>query len=211
MSAVSPTAVLASLDDVIWSVSPDGQLVFFASGAVERLYGITAHELHDTRGRWLDAIPPDDRDRVRTALAHLPDTGSFSLEHRIEHATGGDRWAVTRGKLVRDRDGRPLRIDGITADITRHAQTRFALRDVLAGVGAATTGRGVPPYRLVQHLCEACDCRAAVIVEADLHVIGKAFTTSAWLDGRAAEPFGFPATAGLVRELLVGGRAARAC
>ena len=127
-AAISPLGVLASLDDVVWSVSPDGQLVFFTGGAVQRLYGITEHELHNERGRWLDALPPGDRDRLRAALARLPDTDTFTLEHRIERSGGGmsvgRRWALTRGKLVRDRDGRPLRVDGVTTDVTRPARGR---------------------------------------------------------------------------------------
>ncbi len=205
VAAVSPLAVLASLDDVVWSVSPDGQLVFFAGGAVERLYGVTANELHDGRGRWLDALPADDRDRLRAALARLPDADAFTLEHRIGHAAGGDRWAVSRGKLVRDRDGRPLRVDGTTTDVTRRARTRAAVLDVLEGVGSATGGDFLT--KLVQHLCSACDCRAAVVAEPHPHEVGEGRSAAAWIDGRSAEPFAFPATAGLVRELLAGGRA----
>ena len=197
--------MIASLEDVVWSVSPDGQLVFFAGGAVERLYGITAHELQDGRERWLDALPPDDRDRMRTALARLPDADVFTLEHRIDHKSGGNRWAITRGKLVRDRDGRPMRVDGTTTDITRRGRTRSAVFDVLEGVGSATARDFL--LKLVQHLCLACDCRAAVIVEPHPDQIGEARCAAAWIDGRSAEPFAFPATAGLVRELLSGGRA----
>ena len=204
LAAVSPLAVLASLDDVVWSVSPDGQLVFFAGGAVERLYGVTAHELHDGRGRWLDALPADDRARLRAALARLPDAGAFTLEHRVAHAAGGDRWAVSRGKLVRDRDGRPLRVDGTTTDVTRRGRTRTAVLDVLDGVGPATAGDFL--LKLVQHLCAACDCRAAVVAEPHPDAFGEARSVAAWIDGRAAAPFAFPAT-GLAGELLAGGRA----
>ena len=204
LAAVSPLAVLASLDDVVWSVSPDGQLVFFAGGAVERLYGVTAHELHDTRGRWLDALPADDRDRLRAALARLPDAGAFTLEHRVAHAAGGDRWAVSRGKLVRDRDGRPLRVDGTTTDVTVRGRTRSAVLDVLDGVGPATGSDFL--LKLVQHLCLACDCRAAVVAEPHPETFGEARTAAAWIDGRSADEFTFPAT-GLARELLSGGRA----
>src|SRR5262249_16728660 len=115
-AAVSPQTVLASLDDVVWSVSPDGQFVFFVGGAVERPYGLTDHELHGSRGRWLDAVPAEDRERLRAALARLSDTDCFTQEHRILHMAGGFRWVFTRGKLVRDRDGRPLRVDGTTTD-----------------------------------------------------------------------------------------------
>src|SRR4051812_22793812 len=76
-AAVTPAGVLASLDDVVWSVSPDGELVFFVAGAVERLYGRTEHDLAGHRGQWLDALPGDDRARLCAALARLPDAGTF--------------------------------------------------------------------------------------------------------------------------------------
>jgi len=203
-TAVAPHAVLASLDDVVWSVSPDGQLVFFAAGAIERLYGVTAHELHDAPGRWLDALPAADREQMRTALARLPDADAFTLEHRIAHTAGRDRWAVTRGKLVRDRDGRPLRVDGTSTDVTRRGRTRTAVLDVLEGV-SATAGSAFLA-KLTQHLCAACDCRAAVIVEPHPLDPGAARAAAVWSDGRSAEPFALPAT-GLVRDLLSGGGA----
>ncbi|QJW95902.1 PAS domain-containing protein [Frigoriglobus tundricola] len=63
--------------------------MFFAAGAVERLYGVTAHELLDAPGRWLDALPAADRERMRAALARLPDADTFALEHRVAHPAGG--------------------------------------------------------------------------------------------------------------------------
>jgi signal transduction histidine kinase/PAS domain-containing protein len=203
---VAPAAVLASLDDVVWSVSPDGQLAFFLGGAVERLFGATAHELLNERGRWLDALPPEDRDRLRTALARLPDAGTFVLEHRIERGgpAPGRRWALTRGKLVRDRDGCPLRVDGVTIDVTRPARTREVVLAVLEGIGAATESAFL--IRLVRHLCAACGVRAAVVVQPHPHEPGEALATAAWIGGGRAEPFALPARTGLVRELLSGGR-----
>jgi PAS domain S-box-containing protein len=200
--AVTPQAVIASLDDVVWSVSPDGQLVFFAGGAVERLYGVTEHELLDHSGRWLDALPSTDRDRLRVALARLPDTDTFRLAHRIEHASGTHRWAITRGTLVRDRDGRPLRVDGISTDVTRPTRTRDAVAEVLETVGPATDSDFLA--KLVQHLTTACSCRAAVIVQP--HETDAARAGIAWIDGRRAEPFALPLS-DLTRDLLAGARA----
>jgi PAS domain S-box-containing protein len=202
--AVSPQAVLASLDDAVWSVSPDGQFVFFVGGAVERLYGITEHELHNGRGRWLDAIPAEDRERLRAVLARLPDTDNFMLEHRIAHAAGGFRWVLTRGKLVRDRDGRPLRIDGTTTDVTRQARTRNAIFDVLNNVGPASGNDFLT--KLTQHLCAACDVRAAIIVEPHASEANSARATVVWFGGQQMEPFALSATTPLLRELLSGGR-----
>lgn len=203
-TAVSPVAVLGSLDDVVWSVSPDGQFVLLAGGAVERLYGLTPHALEAGRGVWLDALPSEDRERLRAALARLPDADTFALEHRIAHPGGTHRWAVSRGKLVRDRDGRPLRVDGITTDVTRKAQAREAVLAVLEACGPTTGGEFLA--HLVQGLCAACGWRAAVVAEPHPQAPGDALVAFGWLDGRSADPFAVPARAGLVRDLLAGGR-----
>ncbi|MCI0702013.1 MAG: PAS domain-containing protein, partial [Planctomycetia bacterium] len=203
-SAVAPGAVLESLEDVIWSISPDGQLVFFASGAVERLYGLTATQLQDRLGQWIDAVPAEDRQRLRVALARLPDVDSFTLEHRIESATGGMKWVVSRGKLVRDRDGRPVRVDGITTDITRKALTREAILTVLEGLGS-TTGLDFLE-QLTRCLCIAFDARAAVVVEPHAHLPSEAHTVAGCVEG-CSETFTLPADVGLTAELLTGGRA----
>ena len=202
-AAVSPAAVVASLDDVIWSVSPDGQSVFFAGGAVERLYGLTAHEIEIQRGRWIDAAPADDRDRLRLAFARLPDAGTFSLEHRVAHASGGIRWVITRGKLVRDSEGRPLRVDGSTTDVTRKGRTRDAVLTVLEGAGPSTARDFL--VQLARYLCIACAVRAAIVVEP--HTSDKARTAVAWIGGRAVEPFAFDTGTGVVRDLVAGGAA----
>jgi PAS domain S-box-containing protein len=203
-SAVSSTAVLSSLDGVVWSVSPDGQFVFFVAGAVERIFGVTGHELSDGRGRWLDAVPPDDRQRLQAALSRLPEADVFTLEHRIGQAAGSIRWVVTRGKLVRDRDGRPLRVDGTTADVTRQARARNAVFDVLNGAGPACGGEFLA--KLAHHLCLAYDARAALVVEPHESGPNSARAAVACINGQPAEPFAIPATTTLLRELLSGGR-----
>ncbi|VTR91031.1 histidine kinase : Uncharacterized protein (Fragment) OS=uncultured bacterium GN=ACD_75C01340G0001 PE=4 SV=1: PAS_3: HisKA: HATPase_c [Gemmata massiliana] len=202
-ATVSPAAVMAALDDAFWSVAPDGQSVLFAGGAVERLYGLTAHELQTQRGRWIDAVPADDRERLRLAFSLLPEAGSFSLEHRIAHSSGRIRWAVTSGKLIRDSEGRPLRVDGSTTDITRKARARDAVLTVLDGVGAVTAGDFL--VKLARYLCIACAVRAVVVVEP--HAPGEARTVVAWIGGRAGAPFTFDTSAGLVRDLVAGGSA----
>lgn len=193
-------AVVDSLDDVIWSVSPDGRLVFLAGGAVERLYGFTPHELQDRPGRWLDAVWPEDREKFAAALARLTDTGAFQLEHRVLRSNQSVRWAVTRGKLVRDPEGRPLRVDGTTADVTRTARPRDAVLAVLKGCGPSTVADFL--QKLTQNLCDAFEVRAAVVVEPG--AAGEAGPAAGWLDGRPAAPFSAPADAGVVRDLLAG-------
>ncbi len=205
-AAPDPLAVLASLDDAVWSVSPDGTAVLFAAGGAARLFGHSAPDLIAVPGRWLEAVHPDDRARLRAALARLPDTGTFALEHRLLRPGGEVRWALTRGALVRDRDGRPARVDGTTTDVTRRRAAAHGPAAVLRAAGA-TTGEGFL-HALAEALCHECECRAAAVVEWHPERPRAARTAALWLDGRAAdEPLSFPAGAGLVRDLLAGGRA----
>ncbi len=201
VEVVTPAAVLASLDDVVWSVSPDGRLVFFLAGAVEKLFGRTAQALRDRPGLWLQGPPPDDRGLLLAALRRLPETNSFDLEHRLERPDGGTRWVVTRGRLVRGPDGRPARVDGSTADVTARTGTDRALAAVVQGVGPATGGDFLEA--LVEHLAIAADTRTAFVAEfAPDPTTGR--TVAAWSDGARAKAFGFPTHAGVGRELAAG-------
>jgi signal transduction histidine kinase/PAS domain-containing protein len=199
--ALAPADVLASLDHVVWSVSPDGQLVFFLAGAVARTLGRPADHFLARPGAWLDALPPDDRTALRAALRHAPATDGFTLEHRVATPSGATRWAVSRGRVVRDRDGRPVRIDGTTTDVTARTGTDRACAAVLEAVGPAVG----PDFlaKVVRHLASILDARAAVVAMPDPADPAVAHAAG-WLDGRAAEPFPFPAGGAFVRTVLAG-------
>ena len=86
------------------------------------------------------ALHPDDRARVleetRLVLA------STQERYRCEYRTGGaggaqTRWIVTRGRVIRDDAGRPLRLIGTTLDITERRQVEARLR-LLDAIGEAT-------------------------------------------------------------------------
>jgi len=72
---------------------------------------------------------PADRDRVvdgfRDALEGGGDT--YEIEYRIIRPDGNQRWIFGRGRVIRDRDGTPLRYDGVDLDITDRKATEEAL------------------------------------------------------------------------------------
>ncbi|MDD2884127.1 MAG: bacteriohemerythrin [Dechloromonas sp.] len=66
-------------------------------------------------------IHPDDLGRLRLALQqHLDgDSDCFVNEHRVIHGNGTWSWVLTRGRvMVRDAEGKPLRMIGTHSDIT---------------------------------------------------------------------------------------------
>src|SRR5207237_8051590 len=43
---------------------------------------------------------------------------TYEIECRVIHADGGTHWLATRGRVYYDRAGRPLRMLGMTRDVT---------------------------------------------------------------------------------------------
>lgn len=80
---------------------------------------------------WLQRVHPDDRPRVESGVMdHLEGrTGSVELEYRIRCADGSWRWMLDRGRVVvREADGRPVRVTGTSMDIDARKRAEEALR-----------------------------------------------------------------------------------
>jgi PAS domain S-box-containing protein len=75
-------------------------------------------------------IHPDDRGRMEEALrAYLAgETAEYSVEFRVRHRDGSYRWMLSRGVVVRDAAGRPVRFVGTRIDITERKAAEDALR-----------------------------------------------------------------------------------
>jgi PAS domain S-box-containing protein len=61
---------------------------------------------------------PEDRERIKHAMAATEVTGQFSGEFRIPREDGTVRWLAGHGATVSDASGRPVRLVGVNYDIT---------------------------------------------------------------------------------------------
>lgn len=76
-----------------------------------------------------DAIHPDDRTRVLSAIAETLQRGSdYDVEYRARKPNGDVRWLMVRGRLAYDGLGRPLRLAGVSLDITERKRLLEALQ-----------------------------------------------------------------------------------
>jgi len=105
-------------DDSVW-VNPHGRA----------LYGVPEHEPVNL-SRFLSTLHPDDREPIRRALdAALADGGNFRANYRVALADGSRHWIEARGKVDFDGRHKPLRMRGVSIDVTeRHMMhERFRL------------------------------------------------------------------------------------
>jgi PAS domain S-box-containing protein len=98
---------------------------------------------------WLGRMPPEDRAAVEAAIARAFAAGAPELgtEYRLIGPSGETRWLASLGRIFYDPAGRPLRVLGITIDVTERKRGEAALaryrllsehgRDIILFVDAA--------------------------------------------------------------------------
>ena len=102
-----------------------------------RLLGIDCSTFTGTDEEFFRAVHPDDAEKVRAALARtIEQDAPYEPEYRTVWPDGSVHDVAARGRLARDDDGRPTRINGILWDITEHKHVEQVLRESEASLAA---------------------------------------------------------------------------
>ena len=76
----------------------------------------------------MDAVHPDDKERVEAAFGHQLKGEALENEYRILQPDGSVRWIRDRAFPIFDGLGNTIRIAGIAEDITRRKEAEAVLR-----------------------------------------------------------------------------------
>jgi PAS domain S-box-containing protein len=110
-----------------WNVKADKRTF---DEQVLALLGIDPANFHGTAEEFFRVVHPDDRAQVQAALARtLADDAPYRAEYRAVWPDGSIHHIAARGKLVREPDGSPSRINGILWDVTDLKRAEAALRE----------------------------------------------------------------------------------
>ena len=138
--------------------APTGDFVY-VSPSFAVLFGRTAAALLQTRQTWLDAVHPEDRERVRESIAHRS-LETTDIEYRIIHVNGQLHWIRDRSFAVKDDQGRICRHTGLAEDITERKNSEQAIlrRQRMESIGTLASGvahdlnNALAPITLGAHL-----------------------------------------------------------
>jgi PAS domain S-box-containing protein len=112
-----------NIREIFWisSARPGANKVLYVSPAYEEVFGRPVSEVYKRANSYLDAVIPEDLDRVKKHVMTEMYTGS-AVEFRIRRPDGSIRWVWGRWSPVMGTDGKLDRLVGIVHDISERKE-----------------------------------------------------------------------------------------
>ncbi|HEY9726048.1 MAG TPA: PAS domain S-box protein [Chroococcales cyanobacterium] len=117
-----------NIREVFWMADLELTQMFYVSPAYEEIWGRTCASLYAQPRSFIEAIYPDDRERVLAVLEQNRQN-EFSQEYRIVQPDGSVRWIWEHAFPVRNNAGQLYCLVGVSQDITDRRQAEDALRE----------------------------------------------------------------------------------
>ena len=119
-----------NINEVFWMTDIGKRQMMYVSPGYETIWGRTRESLYAAPQSWMEAIHPDDRERVRVAALTKQTAGEYDEQYRIVRPTGEARWIRDRAYPVQDTTGQVYRIVGIAEDITERKRLEKEILDI---------------------------------------------------------------------------------
>jgi len=116
-----------AIDQVFWLTSSDKGKMLFISPAYEKVWQRPRTELVDSPASWLNAVHPDDRERLQHFINNQRQ-GPNEITYRIYRPDGSIRTLRSRSFPIGDEKGIVNRIAGVAEDITNEVESNASLR-----------------------------------------------------------------------------------
>jgi PAS domain S-box-containing protein len=132
-------AEAANLGMWAWEITNDD---IWTTPKCRMLLGFEPDEAVDLR-RFVERVHSEDRKPIVEAMRRSLESGSeYDVEYRLAMPDGSTRWISTRGHPAFDSENKPLRVMGVSIDITAAKLAELQLlqqRDELAHLSRVTT------------------------------------------------------------------------
>ncbi|MDB6123097.1 MAG: putative sensor protein [Pedosphaera sp.] len=121
-------SLVIATGQIVWTMDAQGDMIDDQSNTSWRTF--TGHTQAEAKGRgWMNALHPEDRERVAAIFAHAIKTCSvYDAEYRLRRYDGEYRFFRARGVPVLDKDGSVSEWVGSSLDITERRQTEEELQ-----------------------------------------------------------------------------------
>ncbi len=108
-------------NDVLYIFAGDWSELLFINSAYETVFEQPVEAVEHEPSAFLQAIDPDDRERVSMAMERVSDGKLVQIDYRIDTAGTDEKWVESHAKPVTE-DGEVVRIVGYTRDISERKE-----------------------------------------------------------------------------------------
>jgi PAS domain S-box-containing protein len=131
-----------NIREVFWMTDPAKNAMLYVSPAYEEIWGRTCRSLYENPRQWLEAIHPDDCERVVAAAMERQAQGGYDETYRIARPDGTLRWIRDRAYPIKNEAGEVHRIVGTAEDVTgrKELETQLAQMQRMESVGRMAGG-----------------------------------------------------------------------
>jgi PAS domain S-box-containing protein len=112
----------------LWDLDVRSRDLYVDPSLIE-LLGFDRSAVGTTIVDWSALTTPEDRTAIRAAVARClrGEATDFEVEHRLLGREGRSLWFLSRGNVVHDQEGKPLRMIGLSTDITARKVAELAI------------------------------------------------------------------------------------
>jgi len=124
--------VTEATNDTIWDWDIV-QKTFYRSKAIEKFFGKKAPKLMIESDFWQGNFYPDDKEKIQKSVDDAiadPLCNRWEQEYRIINYQEEIIYVIDRGVIIRDEEGKAIRMVGAMTDISEQKQMDLKLRDV---------------------------------------------------------------------------------
>jgi two-component system, cell cycle sensor histidine kinase and response regulator CckA len=115
--------LLDNVDAIVWAAELPSMNFLFVSKAAETVLGFGADQWTANPSFWRDRVDARDRDWVMQSYRRAIDQGDgHACEFRAVTADGRLVWLRESARLLKDAEGRPAYLMGVTVDVTQRRE-----------------------------------------------------------------------------------------
>ncbi|MCB1140980.1 MAG: PAS domain S-box protein [Leptospiraceae bacterium] len=115
------------IPEVFWMYDNQKNQLAYVSKAFEEIWGIKREDVYRDRSCYIQAIHPDDKNIMFSALEKQGRGEPIEMEYRIVNSDGSILWIHDHSYPVFDRDGTLLKTVGLATNITSSVKIREEL------------------------------------------------------------------------------------
>jgi PAS domain S-box-containing protein len=113
--------MMKATHDLIWDWDLQANMIYRSALGLEKVYGIKDNKSIEKIEQWLSHVHPDDVEKVRKTIDGVlmaREENTFDVEYRFKKDDGTYSFVYDRGMIIRNEEGKPIRLIGAAQDIT---------------------------------------------------------------------------------------------